>query len=315
MFVTERCSGAGFSWTEERRVNRLKIPLLLLGLFVSVSGISQAGPVRGGFHSGFAGRGMVTRGGFQGRFVVPRNGQEFRMGNGIHRGFADRRFFGRNRFVQQFGWPLYWYPWYPYDASLDYSYLEPDSQPDYQYWDNSSAYQRQQPTNQAVPQNPVVLVINTGNSRPTDSSSPTELRGVMGPNGDGRYVGNGYSYNAGSGQQRVVGQDPKNNTAAGSMTPGDPVPQATAVPQPDTKASIQPGPGPLGKFVIVSYLKDRGKDVIAIKNIETNDVQRITSQPNIDHFRIVEIHPNADLRQFEAIISNGSDQGPVRFQF
>ena len=279
----------------------MKIPLLLLGLSFTLSAISEAGPARGGFHgggfhSGFAGRGLVNRGGFQGRFVP---------GNGIRRDFADRRFFGRNRFVQQFGWPLYWYPWYLYDDSLNYSYLEPDPQPDYQYWDNSSAYQQEQPTNQAVPQKPVVLVINTGNPRSTDSSGPTDLRGVMGPGGDGRYVGNGYNYNAGFGQQRVVGQDPNSPV----------VPQATPVPQPNTKTSMQTGTGPFGKFVIVSYLNDRGKDVIAIKNIETNDVQRITSQPNIDHFRIVEIHPNPDLRQFEAIISNGSDQGPVRFQF
>jgi hypothetical protein len=293
----------------------VKIPLLFLGLLVSVSAISQAGPARGGFHGGgfhsaFAGRG------FQGRFVVPRNVSGFRIGNGIRRGFGDRRFFGRNRVVQQFGWPVYWYPWYPYDDSLNYSYLEPDSQPDYQYWDNSSAYQQEQPTNQAVPQKPVVLVINAGNSRSTDSSGPTDLRGVTGPNGDGRYVGNGYNYNAGLGQQRVVGQDPNNHTPTGTITPGDPVgPEATPVPQTNTKTSVQTGTGPFGRFVIVSYLKDRGKDVIAIKNIETNDVQRITSQPNIDHFRILEIHPNADLRQFEAIISNGSDQGPVRFQF
>ena len=285
----------------------MKIGLLLLGLSLTLSAFSQAGTVRAGFsgrnfHTGFAGRGLVNRGGFQGRFIV--------SGNGIRRGFAGRRFFGRNRVVQQFGWPVYWYPWYPYDDSLNYSYLEPDSQPDYQYWDNSSAYQQRQPTNQAVPQKPVVLVINTGNSRPTD------LRGVMGPEGNGRYVDNGYSYNAGLGQQRVVGQDPKNNTDPGSITPGDPVfPQATPVPQPNTKTPMQLGPGPFGKFVIVSYLKDRGKDMIALKNIETNDVQRITSQPNIDHLHLVEIHPNPDLRQFEAIISNGSDQGPVRFQF
>jgi hypothetical protein len=289
----------------------VKIPLLLLGLLVSVSAISQAGPARGGFHgggfhSGFAGRGLGNRGGFQGRFVAP----------GIRRGLADRRFFGRNRFVQQFGWPVYWYPWYSYDDSLDYSYLEPDSQPDYQYWDNSSAYRQEQPTTDAVPQKPVVLVINTGNSRATDSSGPADLRGVMGPTGDGRYVSNGNNYNAGLGQQRVLGQDPKNNTVTGSMTPGDRVvPQATPAPQPNAKTSTQMGTGPFNKFVIVSYLNDRGKDVIAIRNIETNDVQRITSQPNIDHFRIVEIHPNSDLRQFEAIISNGSDQGPVRFQF
>ena len=289
----------------------MKIGLLLLGLSLTLPTLSYAGTVRGGFsgrsfHTGFAARGFngvaVRGGGFRGRFSPRRN---------------------RPIFFQQYGWPVYWYPYGSlYDDSLNYSYLEPDSPSDYQYWDNSAAYVQPSPayvrtesTNRAVPQSPVVIVIN-GNSRATDSGVPTDLRGVMGPGGDGRYVGNGYNYNAGLGQQRLVGQDPKNDTGTGSMTPGDPVvPQATPAPQPDTKTSMQPGPGPFGKFVVVSYLKDRGKDVISVKNIETNDVQRITSQPNIDHLRIVEIHPNPDLRQFEAIITNGSDQGPVRFQF
>jgi hypothetical protein len=283
---------------DERRVDCVKIPLLVLGLLVSVSVISKAGPARGGshgggFHSGVLARAAVNRGGFQGAF---------RTGNVIRRGFADRRFYGRNRVFQQYGWPVYWYPGYGYDDSLDYSYLEPDSQPDYQYWDNSPASQQEQPTKQAVPQRPVVLVVNAGNARPTE----------YGPS----YGENGYNYNAGLGQQRVAVQDPSEHPATDPMTPGDPVvPQATPVPQPNTKTSVQRGTGPFKKLVVVSYLNDRGKDVISVKNTETNDVQRITSQPNIDHFRIVEIHPNPDQRQFEAIISNGTDQGPVRFQF
>ena len=109
-------------------------------------------------------------------------------------------------------------------------------------------------------------------------------------------------------------QDPNEYAVASSITPGDPVvPQPT--PGQNTQTPLQTGTGVFGKFVVVSWLKDGGKDVISVKNVETNAVQRITSQPNIDHFRIVEIHPNADLKQFEAIISNGSDQGAVRFQF
>jgi hypothetical protein len=295
----------------------VKIVLLFLGVFLSVYAISQAGPARGGFngrgfHSGFAARGLnhggtFNRGGFQGRFIARRDGSAFRMGNGIHRDFADRRFFRHNRAVvfQQFGWPGYWYP---YDDSLDYSYLEPDSQSDYQYWDNSSAHVQPERSNYAVPQTPMVVVINNGNSRPTDSRAQTD------PRGDGGYVDNSYISTSGLGQQRMVVQDPNEHTAPGSITPGDPVdPQPTPVPRQTTQAPVQAGV--FGKFVIVNWLKDRGKDVIAVKNIETNDVQRITSQPNIDHLRLIEVHPNADLRQFEAIISNGSDQGPVRFQF
>jgi hypothetical protein len=289
----------------------VKIPLLLLGVSLTLSVVSHAGPVRGG-----PVRGGPVRGGFSGRSfhtgVVARglNSAGFR-GAGFNHGFRGRFIARRNRpvFFQQFGWPGYWYPYgYPYADPLSYSYLEPDSQPDYQYWDNSSTYGQQSPayvqqesTNRAVPQNPVVIVINAANSRPTDSAVPTDPRGNAG------YANYGYVPSGVSGPQRVVAQDPNQHTAPDP--PGDPVvPQATPVPR-------QTGTGPFSKFVVVSYLQDRGKDVISVKNVETNDVQRITSQPNIDHFRIIEIHPNADQRQFEAIISNGSEQGPVRFQF
>jgi hypothetical protein len=97
----------------------VKIPLLLLGLCLTLSVISHAGPVRGGpvrggftgrsFHTGFAARGMNSAGfrgnefnrGFRGRF------------NGFNRGFRDRFVARRNRpvFFQQFGWPGYWYPY------------------------------------------------------------------------------------------------------------------------------------------------------------------------------------------------------------
>jgi hypothetical protein len=70
----------------------------------------------------------------------------------------------------------------------------------------------------------------------------------------------------------------------------------------------------LDKLVLVSWLDDAGKIVIFVQNTDTNDVQKITSEPNKDHFRIVEIHPNADPKLFEAVISNGSEQRPVRFR-
>ncbi|MBV9877145.1 MAG: hypothetical protein JO025_20615 [Verrucomicrobia bacterium] len=285
----------------------MKIPLLLLGVSLTLSVISQAGPVRAG---GFGGRSFHTG-------VVARgiNSAGFR-GGGFNRGFRGRFIARRNRpiFFQQFGWPTYWYP---YADPLSYSYLEPDSQPDYQYWDNSSAYSQQSPayvqqesTNRAVPQNPVVIVINASNSRPADPAVPTDPRGNVG------YANYSYVPSGVSGPQRVVSQDPNQHNTPDPITPGEPVmPQATPVPPQNTKTSVQTGTGPFSKFVVVSYLQDRGKDVVSVKNVETNDVQRITSQPNIDHFRIVEIHPNADQRQFEAIISNGSEQGPVRFQF
>jgi hypothetical protein len=295
----------------------VKIQLLFLGLFLSVAALSQAGPVRGGgggrsFHAGFVARGVNSAGFRGGGF----NRVGFNRGGFNRGGFRGRFFARRNRpvFFQQYGWPGYW--GYPYD-DLNYSYLEPDSQPDYQYWDNSStygqqssAYVQQESTNRAVPQTPVVIVINAANSRPTDSGVPTDPRGNVG------YANYGYVPTGVSGPQRVVAQDPNQHDAPDPITPGDPVtPQATPAPQKNAQTPVQTGTGPFSKYVVLSYLKDRGKDVISIKNVETNDVQRITSQPNIDQFRLVEVHPNPDQRQFEAIISNGSQQGPVRFQF
>jgi hypothetical protein len=69
----------------------------------------------------------------------------------------------------------------------------------------------------------------------------------------------------------------------------------------------------LDKMVLVSWLDDAGKIVIFVQNTETNDVQKITSEPNKENFRIVEIHPSADPKLFEAVISNGSEKGPVKF--
>jgi hypothetical protein len=70
----------------------------------------------------------------------------------------------------------------------------------------------------------------------------------------------------------------------------------------------------LDKLVLVSWLDDAGKIAIFVQNTETNEVQKVTSEPNKDHFRIVEIHPNADPKLFEAVISNGNEKGPVRFR-
>jgi hypothetical protein len=273
----------------------VKIPLLFLGLFVTLSAVSQAGPARGGFSRGAGGR--TFHAGFVGR--------RFNSGG--------RRFFFRNRpvYFQQYAYPLYWYPYgYPYDDSLNYSYLEPDSPSDYQYWDNSSAYVQPKSTNSVAPQRPLVIVINNVSPRPTDSEASID------PKANDGYVNNGYVPISVTGQQRTVAQNPNERNATDPTTPGDPVvPPATQVPPPNTQTAVQPRPGPFGKYVVVGWLQDGAKEVVSVKNIETNDVQRITSQPNIDHLRLVEVHPNADLRQFEAIISNGSEQGAVRFQF
>jgi hypothetical protein len=73
-------------------------------------------------------------------------------------------------------------------------------------------------------------------------------------------------------------------------------------------------PSVIGKLVLLSWLNEAGQTVIYVQNTETNEVQKITSEPNKDNLRIVEIHPDADPKLFEAVISDGTEQGPVRFR-
>jgi len=184
---------------------------------------------------------------------------------------------------------------------LAYSYLKPE--PDYQYWDNSAAFVQPASFRGAVNHDPIVVVINAGNSRPMESNAG--------------YIDSGYISTSAVGQQRIVVQDLNEKTGSRTdpVTLATPViPQATPAAQ-STRTNLQTESGVFGKLVLVSWLDDGGKAVIFVKNIETNDVQRITSQPNIDNFRIVEIRPDADPRQFEAVVSNGIEQGAIRFRF
>jgi hypothetical protein len=132
------------------------------------------------------------------------------------------------------------------------------------------------------------------------------------------YINSGYRSSDAAGQQRIVKQDPneKIGPRADPRTFAPPaVPQPTQTAAKGAQTTRQTQVGAFGNLVLVSWLEDAGKDVIYVQNTETNDVQKITSEPNLNNFRIVELHPNADPELFEAVISNGVRQGPVRFHF
>ena len=264
----------------------MKLQFLLAGIVATGLFASAPDAVA---HGGFGGGGGHGGGGFHGG------------GGGFHGGrfgeFRDHRVF-----FQQFAWPIYWYPYYPYD----YSYLDYGPDNNYQYWDSSAASVQPESFRPAADHGPVVVVINAGNSRPMDSRANTA------------YVNSGYSSTDAEGQQRIVNQDP-NETIGTRADPGIYVPPAVPKPAQTAAKSTQRKPlaqaWAFGNLVLVSWLEDAGKDVIYVQNTETNDVQKITYEPNLDNFRIVELHPNADPKLFEAVISDGSQQGPVRFRF
>jgi hypothetical protein len=246
---------------------------------------------RGDGGHAFVGGGGHAFGGFTGRG----------FSRGDHGRFGDRGVRDHRVFSQQFAWPVYWYPYYPYD----YSYLDYGPDNDYQYGDNSAAPVQPESFRPAVDHGPVVVSINTGNSRPMDSRTNTA------------YINSGYSSTDAAGQQRIVMQDSneKIGPRADPRTFVPPAVQPTQTAAKGTQTTPQAQAGAFGNLVLVSWLEDAGKDVIYVQNTETNDVQKITSEPNLDNFRIVELHPNADPKLFEAVISNGRQQGSVRFRF
>jgi hypothetical protein len=273
----------------------VKVPLLISGLMVSafltLSATSQAAP-RGGFGGGNF-RGGNFRGG------------NFRGGRNFAFNHQNRRFFRRDRrvFFQQPIWPLYWGA---YSYPDDYSYLDNGPDNDFQYADNSAAFVQPETSRSAVSRDPIVIVVNTGNTRPID------------PSPNPAYIPSGYTSTPLAGQQRIVNPDPIEQIGpqadpGGTVIPPGIQPPQTAAKGIQTKPPTRPGP--FGNLVLVSWLEDAGKDVIYVQNTDTQDVQKITSEPNLDHFRIVELHPNADPKLFEAVISNGSQQGAVRFGF
>jgi hypothetical protein len=68
------------------------------------------------------------------------------------------------------------------------------------------------------------------------------------------------------------------------------------------------------KLVLVSWMNDGGNDVVFVQNVETNEVQKITKDPNSNNLRLVAIHKAADPKDADVVLSNGNEEGPVKFR-
>jgi hypothetical protein len=69
------------------------------------------------------------------------------------------------------------------------------------------------------------------------------------------------------------------------------------------------------KLFLTSWLQDGRTDVIFIQNLETNEVQKITAEANQDNLRLIALHLNSNPQLVEAVISDGKEQGSVKFRF
>jgi hypothetical protein len=72
---------------------------------------------------------------------------------------------------------------------------------------------------------------------------------------------------------------------------------------------------PFEKLFLASWLRNGSKDVIVVQNSETNAVQTITTVPNQNNLRLIELRLDANPRLVQAIISDGKEKGSVKFRF
>ena len=82
-----------------------------------------------------------------------------------------------------------------------------------------------------------------------------------------------------------------------------------------TPTAPQVHSSPFDKLFLTSWLKDGARDVIFIQNLETNEVQKITAEPNQDNLRLIALHLNPNPQLVEAVISDGKEQGQLKFRF
>jgi hypothetical protein len=68
------------------------------------------------------------------------------------------------------------------------------------------------------------------------------------------------------------------------------------------------------KLFLTSWLKDGPSDVVFIQDSETNEVQRVTAEPNKDNLSLVALHLNPSPQLVEAMISDGKEVRPVKFR-
>lgn len=81
-----------------------------------------------------------------------------------------------------------------------------------------------------------------------------------------------------------------------------------------TPAAPQAAPSAFDKLALVSWFRAGKKVVVFVQNTETNEVQKITTSPNAQGLRLVDIHPNSNPKAVEAVLADNSQQGTVRFR-
>jgi len=74
---------------------------------------------------------------------------------------------------------------------------------------------------------------------------------------------------------------------------------------------------PFAKLILVNWLHDKGKDILFVEDTETNEVKKVTKEEgaNSDRLRLIEVVPNKNPGLIFAKLSNGREEGIVKFKF
>jgi hypothetical protein len=84
---------------------------------------------------------------------------------------------------------------------------------------------------------------------------------------------------------------------------------------PEAVISSVAQPSALDGFFLSSWLREDGRDVIFVQNLQTKDVLRITTEPDRDKLRLVRMKVNPNPQLMEAVISDGNEQRAIKFRF
>jgi hypothetical protein len=79
-------------------------------------------------------------------------------------------------------------------------------------------------------------------------------------------------------------------------------------------APAAPKPSVFEKLVLESWSEIGSEIVVYVRNTETNVLERVTAIPNANSFRFVALRSNPDVKRVVVILSNGSEDGAVKFK-
>jgi hypothetical protein len=84
---------------------------------------------------------------------------------------------------------------------------------------------------------------------------------------------------------------------------------------PEAVISSVAQPSALDGLFLSSWLREDGRDVIFVQNLQTKDVVRITTEANQAKLRLVRMNVNSNPQLMEAVISDGKEQRAIKFRF